>query len=263
MAYAHLHLFSESLELSTSVVVILPQRTGEQIGMMGLRGEDDPPVLYLLHGLSDDETTWTRRSSIERYAAEYGIAVVMPRVERSFYQDMAHGERYWSYVSQELPALLAGFLRVSTRREDTFVAGLSMGGYGAMRLALAHPDRYAAAASLSGVLDVAHPLVRTSRADVYQNAFGAGEVAGTEADLLALLGRCDPGRVPALYLACGTGDDLFPMQHTFLTAATSRGIDVTTHFGPGEHEWGYWDEQIQRVLAWLPIRDHPVTGRVS
>lgn len=253
MAYAHVYLFSESLQMSTSVVVILPQRTSEQIGMVGQRREADPPVLYLLHGLSDDETIWTRRTSIERYAAEYGLAVVMPRVERSFYQDMAHGERYWTYVAQELPSLVAQFFRVSTRREDTFVAGLSMGGYGAMRLALAQPHRFAAAASLSGALDIAHPLVRPARSDFYENAFGAAEVAGTESDLLELARRSDPDVVPQLYLACGTEDDLYPMQHSFLEAAREQGLPVHTDLGPGEHEWGYWDARIQDVLAWLPI----------
>ncbi|HCX84543.1 MAG TPA: esterase [Micrococcales bacterium] len=253
MALAHTYVFSESLLMSTSLTVILPQATNAQIGMSGTRTAADPSVLYLLHGLSDDDTIWLRRTSIERYAADYGIAVVMPRVERSFYQDMAHGERYWTYVSEELPAIVQQLFRVSSRREDTFVAGLSMGGYGAMRLGLARPDRFAAAASLSGALDIAHPFVRDAREDFYTNAFGEADVQGTGADLLHLLREADPAALPALMVACGTEDDLWPMQESFLAVAAERGIDVTTSFGPGQHEWGYWDARIQDVLAWLPL----------
>lgn len=254
MAYAHTSLFSESLAMSTSIAVVLPQRTTSQIGLSGTRAAGDPPVLYLLHGLSDDETIWMRRTSIERYAAEYGLAVVMPRVERSFYQDMAHGERYWTYVSDELPALVQQLFRVSDRREDTFVAGLSMGGYGAMRLALAKPERFAAAASLSGALHMAHPTVRQQRSDFYDTAFGEADITGGDSDLLALLARSDPARLPALMVTCGLQDDLLPMQHAFLSAADDAGVEVTASLTTGEHEWGYWDARIQDVLAWLPIR---------
>lgn len=253
MALARTYIFSESLRMSTSFTAIIPQATTEQIGMTGVRRGGEPPVLYLLHGMSDDDTIWLRRTSIERYAAEYGIAVIMPRVERSFYQDMVHGEAYWTYVSRELPDVVQQIFRVSGRREDTFVAGLSMGGYGAMRLALAQPERFAAGASLSGALDIAHPSAREARPDFYENAFGVGDVRGSDSDLLALLGRADPAALPKLMVACGEQDDLWPMQGSFLNAASQRGIEVTTSFGPGEHEWGYWDTRIQDVLEWLPI----------
>lgn len=260
MAYAHTHVFSESLAMSTSLAVILPQQTEAQIGLSGQRSAGDPPVLYLLHGLSDDETAWVRRTSIERYAADVGIAVVMPRVERSMYQDMAHGERYWTYVSQELPTIVQQFFRVSSRREDTFVAGLSMGGYGAMRLALAHPERFAAAASMSGLLDAAEGEVRRSRPELIANTFGPGPIAGSDSDLHELLRRADAAGLPRLMVACGTEDDLWPMQEPFVALARDRGADVTTHFGPGEHEWGYWDARIQDVLRWLPLRHRGGTG---
>jgi pimeloyl-ACP methyl ester carboxylesterase len=155
MALVHCDFFSDVLGLSTSMTVILPQSTSGQIGMSGEVSKGDTPVLYLLHGLSDDHTIWTRRTSIERYVAPLGLAVVMPRVDRSFYLDEAHGNRYWTFLSEELPEVVRGFFRVSRRREDTFVAGLSMGGYGAMKWALSEPHRFAAAASLSGAVDLA------------------------------------------------------------------------------------------------------------
>jgi S-formylglutathione hydrolase FrmB len=154
MAHLRCDFFSDALGLSTSMTVILPQPTKNQIGMAGKASEEPPPVLYLLHGLSDDDTIWLRRTSIERYVAELGWAVVMPQVHRSFYSDEVYGGRFWTFVSEELPEIVSRFFRVSTARADTFVAGLSMGGYGAMKLALRQPDRFAAAASLSGVLDL-------------------------------------------------------------------------------------------------------------
>src|SRR6478752_8532516 len=134
MALMRCDFFSEVLGLSTSMTVILPQSTSGQIGMTGTERDGPPPVLYLLHGLSDDDTTWLRRTSIERYVAPLGLAVVMPQVHRSFYTDEAYGGRFWTFVSEELPALVSELFRVSTAREDTFVAGLSMGGYGALKL---------------------------------------------------------------------------------------------------------------------------------
>src|SRR5215208_1166391 len=128
MALLRCDVFSEALSLSTSMTVILPQPTTTRIGTTGGAGDDPPPVLYLLHGLSDDDTIWLRRTSIERYVAPLGLAVVMPQVHRSFYTDQAYGGRYWTFLSEELPALVADWFRVSDRREDTFVAGLSMGG---------------------------------------------------------------------------------------------------------------------------------------
>ena len=155
MALLNCDVFSDVLGLSTSLTVILPQATTTQIGMTGNARDADPPLLYLLHGLSDDHTIWLRRTSIERYVAPLGLAVVMPQVHRSFYTDEVYGNRYWTFLSEELPELVHGFFRLSRRRADTFVAGLSMGGYGAMKWALRCPERFAAVASLSGAVDIA------------------------------------------------------------------------------------------------------------
>src|SRR3954470_13685669 len=165
MAHLRCDFFSEALSLSTSMTVLLPQRTTTQIGLAGRQVGGPPPVLYLLHGLSDDDTIWLRRTSIERYVAPLGLAVVMPAVQRSFYTDEAYGGRYWTFVSEELPELVGRFFRVSQRREDTFVAGLSMGGSGALKVPLRQPERFAAAPSLSGALDVARGSRRPREED--------------------------------------------------------------------------------------------------
>lgn len=254
MAHLRCDFFSDALGLSTSMTVILPQPTASQIGMTGTAPQGAPPVLYLLHGLSDDDTIWLRRTSIERYVAPLGLAVVMPQVHRSFYLDGVHTGSYWTFLSEELPEIVQRFFRVSDRREDTFVAGLSMGGYGAFRLALHQPERFAAAASLSGALDLPWLQRQGRREQLMTAVFGGRDAAGSDDDLIDLLGRVDAAALPSLYVACGTEDPLIGGNRRFVEAAGDHGIDVTTSFAPGEHEWGLWDATIDDVLAWLPLR---------
>jgi putative tributyrin esterase len=237
------------------MTVILPQETEAQIGVPATRLGGEFPTLYLLHGLSDDDTAWLRYTSIERYATALGLAVVMPQVHRSFYCDERHGMRFWTFLSTELPAVAGSFFRLSDRREDTFVAGLSMGGYGAFKWALRQPDRFAAAASLSGALDVARRErePRPQDSALISRVFGDRTVAGTDDDLLALVRRADPQLLPRLYLCCGTEDALYGENVTFRDACRAKGIALVVDFGPGDHEWGYWDRRIQDVLAWLPL----------
>jgi S-formylglutathione hydrolase FrmB len=239
------------------MTVLLPQRTSTQIGMAGRTVAGPPPVLYLLHGLSDDDTIWLRRTSIERYVAPLGLAVVMPQVHRSFYTDEAYGGRYWTFLAEELPALVADLFRVSDRREDTFVAGLSMGGYGALKWALRQPERFAAAASLSGAVDVAGLRTHRIRPEdlrLFDRVFGDREAAGGPDDVLALLRAADPATLPALYACCGTEDELIGDNERFRDACAAAGVPLTTDFGPGAHDWAYWDVRIQDVLTWLPLR---------
>jgi S-formylglutathione hydrolase FrmB len=256
MAHLRCDFFSEALSLSTTMTVILPQQTATQIGMTSRHHDGLPPVLYLLHGLSDDDTIWLRRTSIERYVAPLGLAVVMPQVHRSFYTDERSGGRYWTFLSEELPELVSTFFRVSDRREDTFVAGLSMGGYGALKWALREPERFAAAASLSGALDVERLRairIRTEDPHLFDRVFGDQAVAGTDNDLGWLLENVDRALVPALWVGCGTSDLLYSSNESFVAACTAGGVPVTTSFVAGEHDWALWDEQIQQVLAWLPL----------
>jgi putative tributyrin esterase len=257
VAHLRIDFFSDALSLSTSMTVLLPQRTTTQIGMTGATTDGPPPVLYLLHGLSDDDTIWLRRTSIERYVASLGLAVVMPQVHRSFYADEHYGGAYWTFLSEELPALVHDWFRVSDRREDTFVAGLSMGGYGALKWALRQPERFAAAASLSGAVDVAGlrtERVRPEDPRLFDRVFGAGGPAGGPEDLRWLLEQADAAALPDLYVCCGTDDMLIDDNRAFVDGVSAAGIAVTSDFGPGAHDWAYWDTTIQDVLAWLPLR---------
>lgn len=249
MALIQCRFTSETLALATSATVILPQKRERN---------KLHKTLYLLHGLSDDDSIWLRNTSIERYASCYGIAVVMPQVHRSFYADMDEGLRYWTFLSEELPRVARDMFPLSDAREDNFVAGLSMGGYGAFKWALRRPEFFAAAASLSGALnmggttsDLALRIDREMRL-----IFGESKAATGENDLLWLLERqARSGReIPALYQCCGTEDYLYPDNLIFRDACRKAGLPLTYEEGPGSHTWEYWDARIQDVLAWLPLR---------
>lgn len=258
MALIQCHFYSEVLGLSTTMNVILPQRTTTQIGMQNEKLGDKHQTLYLLHGLTDDDSIWLRRTSIERYVAPLGLAVVMPQVHLSWYTDMAMGNKYFTFLSEELPEIARSFFPLSDAREDNFVAGLSMGGYGAFKLALTKPDQYIAAASLSGALHMANPVFQTDWKNspfTYEHVFG-DRVSGTNNDLLHLLEQLNQsnGQKPNLYQCCGTEDFLYQDNLVFKKACEQTDIPLTYVEGPGEHEWGYWDRTIQDVLKWLPLR---------
>ena len=195
MALCHVDFFSNVLGQCMQADVILPQRTRGQIGMEGHVGANKYPTLYLLHGMSDDHTIWQRRTSIERYATEYGLAVVMPGVSLSWYTDMYASDkcRYFTSVAKELPDICRDFFpNMSEKREDTWVAGLSMGGYGALKCALRQYDTFSRAASLSGAVDVCKlERYNLGNARYWESVFGPYEqVEGSENDLFALAERC-------------------------------------------------------------------------
>ena len=154
MAFLNTHFFANSLGMCTRCNVLLPDRP---------QADRPIPALYLLHGLSDDETIWMRRSSIELFANRYYLAVVMPCGDRSFYSDLPNGSNYFQYVGEELPSLMESYFHLRTDREGRFIAGLSMGGFGAARAALTYPECYAAWGSLSGMVDLTPMLLRLFR----------------------------------------------------------------------------------------------------
>lgn len=255
MALIKCDFYSEVLELSTSMTVILPQQTKSQIGMDNKSTTDKHQTLYLLHGLSDDDTIWSRRTSIERYVAPLGIAVVMPQVHRSFYTDMKYGNKYWTFLTEELPTIARSFFPLSDKREDNFVAGLSMGGYGAFKWALNKPEQIIAAASLSGALDINRLVEEREKDGFFTPIFGEEEIADTVHDLFSLIKKTDKKeQKPILFQCCGTEDFLYEDNIGFKELCEKTEFDLKVDFSPGEHEWGYWDNKIQDVLSWLPIK---------
>lgn len=254
MAFLQVQFFSKALNVASTVNVIMPEPS-MGIGVEA-KGEKEPPkVLYLLHGYSDDHSIWQRRTSVERYAAAHNLAVIMPAVNHSFYTNEAVGEKYWDYVAEELPEAMHRFFRLSDKPEDTFVAGLSMGGYGSMKLALTHPERFAAAATFSGCVDIADMTHRDGKSLAnMERIFGdLDKVPGSEHDLMALLKKNGKAaHKPKLYVSCGTADFLYHMHGKFIKAAEESGWDVTHYEKPDAvHEWGFWDEQIKWFIPWM------------
>lgn len=257
MALIQCNYFSEVLDLHTSMMVILPQqsfKSGDQNKKF--------PTLFLLHGLSDDGTNWLRKTSIERYVYDLGIAVVIPKVDRSFYTDMLFGNKYWTFLTDELPFIARSFFPLSNKREDNFVVGLSMGGYGAFKWALHYPERFVAAASLSGVLDIVkwkNDIDQMGGDQAKRTAhlvFGNEEIKGSQHDLFSLLEKHNHSEKekPLLFQYCGTEDSLFEHNINFMKKCEETSFQLTTNFDHGNHEWGYWDKKIQEVLKILPIQ---------
>jgi putative tributyrin esterase len=249
MALLETRFNSQILDLSLGMNVILPEHPDAW--------NEPPAVLYLLHGLSDDHTIWSRRTSIERYAANYPLVVVMPDVYKSFYCNMVHGSNYWTFVSEELPMLINRWFNISTDWKKTFVAGLSMGGYGAMKLALGCPGHYSAAASISGALDIASHITDErdeSRTATFNAIFGnLQHIPDSGNDLIAQLGKIKAVPETRFFVCCGTEDYLYQDSINFRDRAVEAGLHLTYEEDPGEHEWGFCDQWIQRVLEWLPI----------
>ncbi len=253
MAFLQVQFFSDALNVASTVNVILPE-ANQGIGIGGSSGRRLPDVLYLLHGYSDDHSIWMRRTSVERYAAAHNLAVIMPAVNHSYYCNEVHGERYWDYISEELPKTMHRFLRLSDRPESTFVAGLSMGGYGAMRLALTYPKRFAAAASFSGAVDLADIFDQEHNSAAMKRVFGKKrDLRGSEFDNYYLMQKnADSPHKPVLYISCGTADFLYGEHEPFVQALQENGWDTVSYEEEGaSHEWEFWDRQIRDFIDFI------------
>ena len=261
MALFNCDFFSNVLGMMSKMVVVIPENAQNRIGIDSAETnlEGGLPVLYLLHGLSDDETAWTRRTSIERYAEEKGLALVMPTTHRAFYTNTTNGYKYFDHVAREVPEKARSFFKLSDRREDNFIAGLSMGGYGAFKIATTLPENFAAAASLSGVMDIAtcfDQLGDEEGRPEWEAVFGdIDNLAGSEHDLFDTTEKMLANKpLVDLYQCCGTEDFLYESNIKFRKFMESKaGIRYNYEEGPGTHNWGYWDTMIQRVIEWLPI----------
>lgn len=251
MALAELNIYSESLGTQQTVYVVIPQRqTSGEIGIENGGGTGKYKCLYLLHGLSDNHTIWLRRTSIERYAQEYGICVVMPSADRSFYTDMKYGENYYTYIAKELPRVIREFFNVSEKREDNYIAGLSMGGYGALKIGMKECGSFCAAAGLSSVADIA--LVKTMWQSDAVNIFGEEMEIPEEEDLFYLAEKCSlkPDK-PRIFMGCGTEDFMYKENIRLKEKFESLDFDYTYRESEGTHGWSFWDEYIQYVLKWM------------
>jgi len=244
LAFLTIDCYSHVLMTEMQVSAILPDETPAPWR-----------TLYLLHGLSDDHTAWMRQTSIERYANERGLAVVMPSAHTSYYTDMALGLKYFTYIARELPRVMRQMLPgLSHDRRDNWAAGLSMGGYGALKCALRAPETFSMAASLSGGVD---PARRTAddpaRRPFWEDIFGPlGAIPGSSNDLFTAAQQLkDAPERPRLWMWCGTEDFLYPYNVALRDRLYALGYDLTYTESPGSHQWKYWDREIVRALDWF------------
>ena len=247
MAHLVVDYYADALGVQTRMHVLLPQRLA--VGKA--------KTLYLLHGMSDDEGTWMRRTSIDRYAEEHGLAVVMPDGGLGWYTDMYRGLAWFKFISGELPALCRRFFPIlSDKREDTYIGGNSMGGYGALKCALRAPRTFSKVISLSGALDAADTAINNTvpaTRRYWEDVFGPAEdVSGSENDLFAAAtALTDPALRPQIYMWCGTEDFLYAQNIRMRDHLRALGYDLTYEESPGDHQWQYWDKKIADALNWL------------
>ncbi len=243
MAYLELKYFSKALQKASAATIILPE--GEFKGPF--------PTLYLLHGLSDDNTMWQRRTSIERYVQNLPLIVVMPDGGRSFYTNAVDGgPAYETAIVGDLVQYIDKMFHTDTRREARCTAGLSMGGYGAIKLALRFPDLFCAACSHSGALGYSHWPLKPDDIWGKEMIRIVGEKStGGVADLYALSSKLAKKNRPALYIDCGVDDFLIGDNRSFTEHLNTLGYDHIYQEYPGAHNWEYWDLHIQQSIEFV------------
>lgn len=253
MAFIDLKFYSNVLGMQTEVAVIIPQ--GANSGEIGVESNTRPgpyKCLYLLHGLSDDHTIWMRRTSIERYASLYGICVVMPRADKSFYTDMKYGMKYYTHIAKEIPAIIREFFNVSDKREDNYVAGLSMGGYGALKIGLRECEHFCKCAALSPCGDMKALVNSGGFEEVIFPVFGENYHVRDEDDILYLAEeKVNSSLRPEIFIAIGTNDFLYENCKSLRAKLDELSYPYEYREGPGVHSWDFWDEHIKHVLWWM------------
>lgn len=260
MAILQCSIYSKSLQRTIPVNVILPADRQDFFGNYLF----EPPykTLYLLHGIFGSSEDWMTGTRVIRWANDHGIAVVMPSGENRFYVDHpGGGENFAELIGEELVEVTRRMFPLSDKREDTYIGGLSMGGYGAIRNGLAHPETFGGIAALSSALLLDQPLpqddcapILIGRRSFMEGCFGRGfDELDESFDHHHLANQVLASGIPAprIYMACGTEDPLYPLDEAFAKELDDLGYDVTWDSEPGGHEWDFWDRQIFKVLNWM------------
>ncbi len=265
MALMEVTFRSEALNSDQTITVFLPEPKDLKLAERGEPYTEGLPVLYLLHGHTDNHTAWLRRSNMERYLhkSEYNMICVCPGMQNFWYTDMKYGWNYYTYMTKELPGVVQSMFRASDKREDTFIAGLSMGGYGAYQIALKNPGRYAAVASFSGGLDIINMGLGAPGSEVSamecKAVFGdlPENLKDTDYDLRHVVKQAlKSGKpMPKMYMSCGTEDFLYPSNLAFRDFMRGEGVKFEYYEEEGkEHEWDFWDSEGLKLIDWLPIQ---------
>ncbi len=262
MAVLQMTLLSKTLMRTVPVTVLLPTDKMTFPGMP-VREEKPYKTLYLLHGVFGSCNDWLFGSRIQRYAEEHDLAVVMPSGDNAFYVDQPAGNNFYGeFIGRELVELTRKMFPLSRRREDTFIGGLSMGGYGALRNGLKYSDTFGAIAVLSGAIHIEEMAKRTEEAPFFiesksyaQVCFGdLSKLIGSDMDPRWLVQQLNmEGKpLPDIYMACGEQDSLLPVNMDMAAFLKKQGANITVETWPGGHEWDFWDAAIKKTIGWLP-----------
>lgn len=254
--------FSKLLKYNVDVNVLLPSPSKRECPNMSLDEiygrKGCYPTLYLLHGSSGDCNSWIRLTNLERYVQDTGMAVVMPSGQNSFYCDAEFGENFFSYTSQELVAFTRSIFPLSTKREDTFIAGASMGGYGAARIALDLYDQFSAFGVFGGSIDPLRIEQRLKAIGVdeirFDLLFGdTNAIKGSRHDLFKLVDRIpEDANKPRAWIYCGEEDIInLDMSTELHKALLNKGYESHFDSNEGGHDWEYWDYCIENFVSQL------------
>lgn len=256
MALLHVTFTSASLKRSVPMDVILP--------VDGLKPVYDKPfkTLYLLHGLLGSCGDWINGTRIKRWAEAKNLCVIMPSGDNCFYipQENPHND-YGKFIGEELVEITRRMFPLSHKREDTFIAGLSMGGFGALRNGLKYNETFGCIAGLSNALhffETPNPATLATLFDEHCCFGDMKKAAKSDKNpriLAEKLAKEKDALLPRIYMACGTEDSLLPSNQLFRDCLVKNGFDLTYEEFPGDHNWDFWDMTIQRVLDWLPLEE--------
>lgn len=262
MSICQINFFSESLMRTVNFNAIIPIDKRSVDGER-LRDKNKPlKTLYLLHGIYGNESDWIANSRIKRLAQKLNLAVIMPAGENKFYSDQRAHDLFGQYIGSELPEFTRTMFNLSTEREDTYVAGLSMGGAGAIYAGLRYPQTFSHVGALSsGLVIDSYPADNGSyrlpeQRAYFEDVFGPeAAVAGSDRDYRALArALAESGQPrPEIYMCCGTEDGLLEVNRDYHRFLRELDWPVVYEEGPGAHNWDFWDLYIERFLETLPL----------
>jgi putative tributyrin esterase len=226
-----------------------------------LESQERYPVLYLLHGWQGDETNWVSLTHLVEDASAYKLIVVTPRGGNSWYVNSATQakDRYADYIFQDLIAEVDAHYRTIASPHERAIAGLSMGGYGAMLFSLRHPGAFAFAASISGAfagpsgIESVLPQLKPSTDEAFG---GEGSTMRSQNDVDVLIGVADHKQQPYFFLECGASDPLLPSNRRVVGELSSHGFAYEYHELPGAHTWPFWDGALPTMLEVLSKQMH-------
>ncbi len=217
-------------------------------------------TLYLLHGFSGDYTDWLTHCNTKNWASKYNCAVIMPSGENSQYLDLPFGyNKYGTLIGEELVRMSRKMLPLSDKREDTFIAGLSMGGFGALRNGLKYNDTFSHVCAFSaGVSRFEYPIDDPRRNPINDSALGDLKAA-FESDMnprVVVKNNIANNKVnQKIWISCGSTDDLYGANVGFRDFLIESGYDVTWDELPLAHEWAFWCDQLEKIGQWLPLKN--------